>query len=494
MVSQLWPAARALRSSVATPTVPSYGADVDGAGYRELLRPLIEGRRVILAGGVATDWTSTVSLVRSLGAIDVLVIGTGGMGAGPLPDPADATVLALPSPRAASMMEAIYAGLARLHAPPPQVLDAVRRFDPAGAALVLTDFLGTAAELDGRPFLAYRRPEWVALEDKTLVDDLWERLGVEHAPSMVVPARRPELLGAARRVGGAAGSVWSGDTKEGFNGGAEFIRWIRTASHAEEAARYFAAHCDRVRVMPFLDGVPCSIHGMVFPDHVAASRPVEMVTLQHREDSGAHAFFYAGCASFYDPPTATRDRMRAIAYRVGAALRAEVNFRGAFTVDGVVDGETFLPTELNPRLGAGLNVLSRGLPDLPIELLMAALVGGVDLGYDPAQFETDLVAAADSHRFGGTWRVVPGTRTDSRIDVPLAYTDRTWHWAAGGEPVAGTLTTGPAAFGVFARCAFQADQTPIGTSVGPRAASFWAFADRELGTRIGPLTAATSLT
>jgi hypothetical protein len=463
---------------------------MEGAGYRDLLKSLFQGRPVILAGGVATNWTSTVPLVRSLGAVDVLVIGTQGRGAGPLPDPGDATVLALPDPPAKSMMAAIHAGLARLHTPPAEVLDAVRRFDPAGTALVLTDFLGTAPELDGRPFLAYRRPEWVALEDKTLVDDFWERTGVEHAPSIVVPARRADLLAAARRVSSTAGSVWSGDTKEGFNGGAEFVRWVRTASNAEEAARFFAAHCERVRVMPFLDGIPCSIHGIVFPDHVAASRPVEMVTLRLRQGSAAHAFFYAGCASFYDPPGPTRERMSAIAYRVGAALRAEVGFRGAFTVDGVVDGETFLPTELNPRMGAGLSVLSRGLPGLPIELLMAALVGGVDLGYDPAEFEADLVTGADARRFGGTWRVVPGSATDARIDIPLAYTDGTWHWAADGEPAAGELTTGRAASGMFARCAFRADQTPIGASVGPRAASFWAFADRELGTRVGPLTAA----
>jgi hypothetical protein len=156
---------------------------VDGARYRDLLRPVFEGRHVILAGGVAVGWTSTVPLVRSLGAADVLVIGTQELGAGPLPDPADATVVALSAPETDSTMARIRTGLARLHAPPAEVVDAVRRFDPRREALVLGDFLGTAAELDGRPLLAYRRPEWVALEDKTRVDELWDRIGVERAPS-----------------------------------------------------------------------------------------------------------------------------------------------------------------------------------------------------------------------------------------------------------------------------------------------------------------------
>ena len=37
--------------------------------------------------------------------------------------------------------------------------------------------------------------------------------------------------------------------------------------------RFFLTRCDRVRVMPFLDGVPCSIHGLVLPDGTAAVPP-----------------------------------------------------------------------------------------------------------------------------------------------------------------------------------------------------------------------------
>ena len=447
---------------------------------------------MILAGGIVVGWTPTVPLVRSLGATNVLVVGTQGLGAGPLPDPAEATVVALPAPETDSTMARIRIGLARLHTPPAEVVDAVRRFDPRREAVVLGDFLGTAAEIDDRPFLAYRRPEWVALEDKTGVDALWDRIGVEHAPSTVVPAERSDLLDAAARLGGTDGSVWSGDTKEGFNGGAEYVRWVLTPVDAEQAAQYFVAHCDRVRVMPFLDGVPCSIHGIVFPDHVAALRPVEMVTLRRDLDAGEGRFFYAGCATFYDPPAAVRSRMRGVARAVGAALRQEVGFRGAFTIDGVVDGQRFLPTELNPRLGAGLSVVARGLPDLPVQLLLDALVGGVELDYDPREFETDLLASADGHRFGGTWRVVNEAATDSQIDVPLGFTDGTWHRAAEGKRVAGKLTTGPSPVGAFLQCGFEPDETPVGPSVGRRAVAFWEFADRELGTRVGPLTSAVS--
>ena len=40
------------------------------------------------------------------------------------------------------------------------------------------------------------------------------------------------------------------------------------------------------------------------------------------------------------------------------------------------------------------------------------------------------------------------------------------------------------------RLAAESDRTPIGPPFAPAAAAFWAFADRELGTGIGPLEAA----
>src|SRR5688500_774017 len=120
--------------------------------------------------------------------------------------------------------------------------------------------------------------------------------------------------------------------------------------------------------MPFLEGIPCSIHGIVFADHVAAIRPVEMITLRRPPDHPDGAFFYTGCSTYFDPPLATRVAMREIARATGALLRTEVDFRGAFTVDGVATARGFIPTELNPRSGAGLNVMLRGLPDLPLQL------------------------------------------------------------------------------------------------------------------------------
>ena len=219
-----------------------------------------------------------------------------------------------------------------------------------------------------------------------------------------------------------------------------------------------------VRVTPFLEGVPCSIHGIVFADHVAVLRPVELVVLRRGDE-----FFYCGCSSIWDPPPAAREEMRSVAGRAGAQLRAEVDYRGAFTVDGVLTSDGFLPTELNPRNGAGLVTMARGM-DFPLQLLLDALVGGVDLDWRAHELEAGLLEHFDGNRAGGTWRMVG-------VDVPA------------GELVHGDDRgiVGPAVAGSFVRMPMD---RPVGTFLAPDAAEFWRWADVELGLGLGPLGAA----
>jgi hypothetical protein len=238
--------------------------------------------------------------------------------------------------------------------------------------------------------------------------------------------------------------------------------------------------------MPFIKGVPCSIHGIVFDDHVAVVRPVEQVTLRRVSDP---SFFYAGCSTFYDPPLTVRVAMGDSARRVGAVLRADVAFRGAFTIDGIVEGDRFVPTELNPRSGAGLALMQRAHPDLPLQLLLDALVGGHRLAYDPRALEATLVAGADRTRAGGTWHQVPSSVPDLE---PLALVGDAagWRRAERGEEPTGEVSIGGSARGSFVRLTADGARTAVGPPFGPAAAAFWAFADREFGTAVGPLTAA----
>src|SRR5205814_644473 len=140
-------------------------------------------------------------------------------------------------------------------APPADLVDTIRRF--AGEEPLLLAPLFAAVDAFG-PFAAYghRRAEWVAYEDKTRADTLFDDAGVPRPPSAIVPVGADALLAAHERFDQGAGAVWAGDAREGFNGGGEYVRWVRDDGTRAAALEFFAEHCDCVRVAPFVEGIP----------------------------------------------------------------------------------------------------------------------------------------------------------------------------------------------------------------------------------------------
>jgi hypothetical protein len=440
--------------------------------WSERLAEAFAGRRVVLAGAVAAAWTEHVELLRSAGATELMIVATEGRGVGPVPD---LPTVVVDPPGDATFMERIHFGNRMLEEPPPVIVDALDRFDPDGDALVIGTFLNVAPDLAGRPFLAHRRPEWVALEDKVVVDDFWDRAGVEHRPSLVVGLGA--ATDAAVEVDLGHGTVWAADARDGFHGGAAHTHWVNDETSRRRALEGLAPVCDRVRVMPFLEGIPCSIHGIVLPDGTAALRPVELITLRRGNE-----FVYAGCATLWDPPGSVRRRMRRIVRATGAQLADEVAFRGAFTVDGVATADGFWPTELNPRFGAGVNTIARA-SGLPVLMLNELIVAGHDIGRSAAELEDELVAAADARRGGGTW--IHGTVDSPTVERRGVTLDGDgFRWSRDGDVATATVTAGAG----FVRCVYEAAAIGAGPPTAPIAATFWEFADRELDTDLGWLT------
>ena len=367
----------------------------------DALRPLFAGRKVVVTGGPLAAMIGTCRRLRELGAERPFLLATG-TGTGELPGPEEAEWCVV-EVRAPDVVAEIRAAMKLLRLLPSDVVDALDRWDSERRALVLSPMFNELPAIAGRRVFGPRRPAWRRLEDKVVVDDLWDDLGVPRAPSQVVGVEPDALWAAARRLDRGAGTAWAGDARQGFHGGALCLRWVRDEQDAAEAVAFLAARCDQARVMPFLEGIPCSIHGMVFPDAVAAFRPVELVTLRR---PGSSRLLYAGAATFWDPPDADREAMRDLARRVGAGLHERVGYRGAFTVDGVLAAEGFLPTELNPRLGAGLSTMTRDLPDLPVGLLHLALVEDEPLRYTAGDLERQVLAAADRTRAGGALSLI----------------------------------------------------------------------------------------
>jgi hypothetical protein len=387
-----------------------------------------------------------------------------GVGTGPLPSTEDAELLVLDAGVAAMMSEEIRELLAFTRSLPAEVVAAVETYDPGREAVWWMGPFARDGPLLGRPTFGGRPRAWAALEDKTVVDAMWDDLHIHgRHPLWLQRIRGAEH--AAGELDAGMGTVWSGDSRDGLNGGADFVRWVRSDAQASAATEFFAARCDRVRVMPFLDGVPCSIHGIVLPDGVAALRPMEMVVLRQRSSG---RFAYAGVSTWWDPPPDDREYLRSLARRTGGLLAERVGYRGGFGIDGVLTADGFLPTELNPRFSRGLARIGRALPDLPLDLLQINLVAGREVGVSAAALEELLVNAADDNRGGDAIGVSGALRLTETHSFDVVFATGVLRCAL-GAPCWGTISAGPSAMGAFVLLQPGTDALAPGDRMAPYA-------------------------
>jgi hypothetical protein len=458
----------------------TYSAPVEH--YRKQLGSVFEGRKTVLVGGPVAFLTPLARELRRLGAERPFIIGSS-LGTGELPNEEDADWLSLEL-RASNSLEAIRAYENQLTHLPEEVRQRLDTYDPKRAAIAVGAIvLGDVPQVGGRPRYGARPRSWAALEDKVGIDAFWDNLGIERPPSRVARTVASELRDATGALDQGAGTVWAGDAREGVHGGAEGLRWVRSADDAREALGFFATRCDRVRVTPFLEGIPCSIHGMVLPDGVAVFRPVEMVTLRR---VNSNRFLYAGAATFWDPPPEDREKMREIARETARALAERVGFRGTFCVDGVLTERGFLPTELNPRIGVGLSLLERATAGLPLVLLGLSAQAGQNLDYRPDELEELVVDAADRNRTGGAWSVLT-EKPPASGDYALVDDAGSYRQARDGEQKHAELVIGASDLGSMVRFTPVPEFVPEGQSIAPRAVSAFALAERAFGVRFGHL-------
>lgn len=442
------------------------------------------GRPWLLAVDILQGWQGLHAPLARWGVPRCFALGAR-MGTGPLPPDDDPAVAwaCLGLPPARDLMDAIHGADAALRDLPDDVQARIDAFDPEGRMLALGAFFSNGRPVAGRRMVGARPAAWQALEDKVTIDAVWDAAGVPRAPSEVVPVTLDALQAAARRLDRGHGTVWAGDAREGFHGGASRTCWVTDDEEARAAVERLAPHCDTARVQPFLEGIPCSVHGIVLPDGVAVLRPAEMLVLRR-----GRAFVYARAATFWDPTPTEREALRAVARRVGAHLAATVGYRGAFTIDGVMTAHGFRPTELNPRVGAAMAMMA----DVPFPLVHYALIEGVDLGVDASALEAALLAVADDDRRGSF-----GLTTPHRFEAPgeawLRWADDGWRAVEEADADA-HARWGPGPTGGFLNVRMlQPRRVPRGPSFAPRVAAFAAWADAHLGTDLGPLQGAADL-
>ncbi|MDO9454735.1 hypothetical protein [Nocardioides sp.] len=456
------------------------------------LGELYAGRPVVLGPGVLAGYTTLVTRLRALGC-PVLVLATG-PGAGPVPGPGDCTVVPVRLPPTASLTDEVRVLDRATRSLPPDVVAAVEAFDPGRRALWHTrPFVVTDEPVLGRQVTGGRPAAWLALEDKLLADQVWDAAGVERAAYRVCEIDAAALDDASTALADPAtglGVVWSGDARDGVNGGGDYVRWVVDERDRAAAYAFFAPRCDRVRVMPFLDGVPCSIHGTVLGPRAggtAVFRPVELATLRR---PATRTFVPGGLSTWWDPPSADREEMRSAARRVGDHLAAAHGYRGAFGIDGVLTADGFRPTELNTRASAGVSLVAQVDPAF-FTLLQDHLLLGLDPGLTVDEVES-VLPLIDAQRSGRPSTHAQGVSVGGTSAHDVVLRDGRLERAADGVATGTTLVAADVAGGFFAKldpCRLLAP----GDRLAPLNVALLAHLDATSGTGFGALEAAPDL-
>ena len=451
----------------------------------DVLADVHRDRLWIVLAEVSAGSAGFVTQLESWGAAGVIVVA-GAPGVGEQPD---ARVVFTQAEASATMMEGMRQFFRSVMDPDDEVAAAVNAFDPRGEALVTLPDVHVAKRVFGRPVYGARSAETQALEDKTLIDELWDTADVDRVPSEVVPVH--EAPAAAARLSQGQGTVWAADNLLGWHGGGTYTQWIRPSADLDDAVAWFAACSRSVRVMPFLDGIPCSIHGFVTRSGVASFRPVEMLTLRRPD----RAFLYGGVASYWDPTAADRAHMREVARRVAAELGDRIGYLGPFSVDGVMTVEGFRPTELNPRMSAGMGQLASTVDGLQLGSIVRCLREG-DLEVDPQWLERVVLESADENRVGGAYTVAQGRPfpQDRLEEFPVSIRYEGGRVSRAEESEAnGSIVGGNNPAGAYVRLNPDPERIDHGPSLGPMAVALMEFADAEWDLGIGPVEAAPDL-
>ncbi|WP_433724575.1 hypothetical protein ACQP2Y_03640 [Actinoplanes sp. CA-051413] len=381
-----------------------------------VLRKCVAGKKAVVFCSQQVDVPEWRQLLSASGAADSLVLPFDGA-------PLAGMITSMPSRSAAQLLAARHALLATLAKASP-LTRLVSTFDPAEqAVLIVTDPLDPQV-LGRRAQLGAKHPSWALAEHKSVVDTLWDAMGVERAESVVLD--QPGTLIDHAAMAALTVSSWQrrGTTPTAGGDG------VSTCFRPGQKGHF------RVRIMPRLAGMPCRLHGLISSDSTVAFTPLELLVV-HQVSSGS--YLPLGACPVDEPE---RAELIAMTRHLGSGLRQQLAYRGGFSVDGILTSGGFRPTDFNGRVTSALEhvpppqrvavhvsaVLARaGLADLPAqalgehvdrafhgvdELLLRAPLSGraTETGQVAVRWSGTTLVTAPDRRSQGELRVGAGSR------------------------------------------------------------------------------------
>lgn len=349
--------------------------------------------------------------------------------------------------------------------------DAADTFDPhQRAALILPDPLDPP-RAGSRRRLGQRPRMWQLCEDKAVIDVVWDRLGVPRPRSVIADGAQDlaalgSLVDAGHGVVCAVQRIGAPPTS-----GAEGIWWWQ---HTAPSIGADLRH--RVKVMPLLPGIPVRLHGMVFADVAVAFPPMEIVTLP-RTDAGT--FLCCGAVGVL-PDSAP---LRAITERIGEGLSSVLGYRGAFSVDGILSGTDFQPTDLNTRLTSAMEAAPAAVR---IQLQAANVLAREDVCLIEASWIDSLINQAFDERIITVYGASPVAAAGSQ-ELAVRWDGTELRQVDHLEEADGRLNLAPSLRGWTLTARLTRRRLPTSRYAGAQAPAIFRFADRALGTAFGAL-------
>ena len=467
--------------------MPKYDPSI--AHYQKELKKFFSEKSWIVATGVVVASVNIAKDLRKIGAKKVLAIGVV-RGTGNIDDTdPNIEIINLQQQTATDMMAAIRKEEMLLADLPTWVHKRIERFDPKNQARVIGNIFSTHSHIAGRKVLGARPESWQKLENKITIDNFWDEVGIPRSPSEIVDIHLHSLEELTQEIvpkyDWGMGTVWAGDNKEGWHGGAKLLRWVRTSEQAKQAYDFFTDKCDHLRVMPFMNGLPCSIHGWNFSTETIALRPCEMLVFQQH---GSSKLIYSGSSTNWKPTEKTRKQMQDVAIKVGKHLKKTIGYRGSFTVDGIVTKNGFRPTELNPRFGAALNRMSASFEDLPLYFLHLCTAEDIELDYRPKHLQKIIVETVEETPVSRGMYTLEGTSNVTPQTLEL-IPDKENGWKIADESAENTcsIRLGQAPSGALIFATVHPVFVKKGFSVAPLLASMFKFAGKQWNLEVAKL-------
>ena len=383
----------------------------------EQIIPYLQEQKIILAFGNEAVIQRTADSFAALGIPKENMFGLIGQNAqiARAGLDIDHTFVAIPEASLAFELREYHKAIANLGA---EHIVAINTFDPEKKAVVIGAFWFCLSSVAGRHVLGYRRPSWILYEDKCAVSEIWYKAGITQAKSEVVPVHS---LHSGLPQGWAYPVVVSGDSLNGITGGGSHVRYVESDTQMQNILSFFALDCAQVRLMEYIDGISCSMHGFVLEDTVCTSIPIEMLVVPNSRGK----FIYMGAATHWEPIPAETSLLEDSVRNVGVALREEVGFRGTFTLDGILKGGVFYPTEINTRSGAGIFALY-GAEHTKYYLLDVLIKDGQNIDWAPSDIEHWMQETAKKQRSRRAWGAASIEGECPNETHPVSFLIDTW--------------------------------------------------------------------